>query len=54
VLLLVAVVLLCWIGVSFALTPLIAVALRRCDTLEKAQTVAVLRAKAQHPARHAA
>jgi hypothetical protein len=54
VLLIVAVVLLCWIGVSFALAPLIAVALRRCDTLEKAQTLAVLRAKAQHPARHAA
>ena len=53
-LLLAAVVLLCWIGVSFALAPLLGMALRRCDTLEKTQAVAVLRAKAQHPASHAA
>jgi hypothetical protein len=54
VLLLVALGLVCWFAVSFALAPLMAMAFRRCDRLEQARAVAVLRAKAQHPASHAA
>jgi hypothetical protein len=54
VLLLIVVGLLAWFAVSFALAPLVGMALRRCDVLDRANSVAVLRAKAQHPAHHAA
>jgi len=54
VLLLVGLALLCWLTVSFAVAPLLGMALRRCDRMEQARAVAVLRAKAQHPATHAA
>ena len=54
VLLFVAFGLICWVAVSFAVAPLVGLALRRCDRLEQARAVAVLRAKAQHPATHAA
>ena len=53
-LLFVAFGLICWVAVSFAVAPLVGLALRRCDRLEQARAVAVLRAKAQHPATHAA
>jgi len=54
VLLLVALGLLCWVVVSCALAPLIGHSLRRMDVLENTHDVGVLRAKSQHPARHAA
>jgi uncharacterized membrane protein HdeD (DUF308 family) len=54
VLLLIGLVLLCWVAVSLAVAPLVGIALRRMDVLEDVHDVAVLRAKAQHPARHAA
>jgi hypothetical protein len=52
--LIVALGLLCWFAVSFAMAPLIGMAMRRCDRFEREMSPAVLRAKAQHPARHAA
>jgi len=54
VLLFVALGLLCWFAVSFAVAPVIGLALRRCDRFERELSPAMLRAKAQHPARHAA
>jgi len=54
VLLLVGLALLCWFVVSFAAAPLMALAIRRCERLEQARAVDVLRAKAQHPAARAA
>ena len=51
---LIGVGLLCWLVVSLAVAPLLALALRRCDRLEQERAVAVLRAKARHPAAHAA
>jgi hypothetical protein len=52
--LIVALGLLCWFAVSFAMAPLIGMAMRHCDRFEREMSPAVLRAKAQHPARHAA
>ena len=46
--------LLIWVAVSVAVTPLLGGLMRRCDVEEQRNSVAVLRAKAQHPATHAA
>ena len=46
--------LLVWVAVSFALAPLLGLALRRAELLERARSVEVLQARAQHPASHAA
>jgi len=54
VLLVIGLALLCWFAVSFAVAPLMGLALRRCDRMEQARAVDVLRAKANHPATHAA
>jgi hypothetical protein len=54
VLLVIVVGLLGWVVVSFAVAPFVGMALRRCEVLERANSVAVLQAKAQHPASHAA
>jgi F0F1-type ATP synthase membrane subunit b/b' len=54
VLLLVALALLVWIAVSLAVGPLLGALLRRCDVEEQRNSVGMLRAKAQHPANHAA
>jgi hypothetical protein len=54
VLLFIVVGLLGWFVVSFALAPLVGLALRRCEVLERTRSVAVLQAKAQHPANRAA
>lgn len=51
---LVGLALVVWVVVSFALAPLVGIALRRMQVLEQSHEVAVLRAKAHHPARHAA
>ena len=53
-LVLIVVGLLGWFVVSFALAPFVGMALRRCEALERANSVAVLQAKAQHPAHRAA
>ena len=53
-LLFIALGLLCWFAVSFAVAPLVGMALRRCDVYERQLSPATLRARAQHPARHAA
>jgi hypothetical protein len=54
VLLFIVIGLLGWFVVSFALAPFVGMALRRCEALERANSVAALQAKAQHPASHAA
>jgi hypothetical protein len=54
VLLFIVVGLLGWFAVSFAMAPFVGLALRRCEALERANSVAVLQARAQHPAHHAA
>ncbi|MBV8162006.1 MAG: hypothetical protein JO265_13875 [Acidimicrobiia bacterium] len=54
VMLLVALALLVWFAVSLASAPVLGLALRRCDEHERRNSVAVLRAKAQHPASQAA
>jgi hypothetical protein len=46
--------LLVWVAVSCAVSPLVGLALRSTDMLERARSVEALRARAQHPARHAA
>ncbi len=54
-LLLVLIGVLAWLGVSIVVAPVVGMALRRLDTLERARSVAVLHARAEHPAsRHAA
>jgi hypothetical protein len=50
----VALGLLVWLAVSFALAPLMGLALRRCALEERLNAVEVLQAKAQHPAARAA
>jgi len=54
VLLFVVVGLLIWFAASLAVGPLLGAALRRCEVEERRNSAAVLRAKAQHPASHAA
>jgi hypothetical protein len=54
VLSLVALGLLIWFAVSFVVAPVLGAALRRCEVQEQHNSVAVLRAKAQHPANRAA
>jgi hypothetical protein len=46
--------LLIWVALSFVLAPIVGMALRRMEVLEDAHDFAILRAKAQHPAKHAA
>ena len=53
-LLFIVVGLLGWCAISFALAPVVGMALRRCEVLDRANSVAVLRARAQHPANRAA
>lgn len=50
----VALGLLIWVAVSFAMAPVMGFFLRRCEVLEFRNSAAVLRSKAQHPASHAA
>jgi hypothetical protein len=54
VLLSVALALLIWIALSFVLAPILGMTLRRLEVLEDAHDLTLLRAKAQHPAKHAA
>jgi len=54
VLLFVALGLLIWVAVSFAVAPLLGFAMRRCEIAERLNSVEMLRSKAQHPASHAA
>ena len=51
---LVAIGLLIWVALSFALAPLLAISLRRCEVQEVRNSTEILRSKAQHPASHAA
>ena len=53
-LLFVALGLLIWVAVSFAVAPLLGFAMRRCEIAERLNSVEMLRSKAQHPASHAA
>jgi hypothetical protein len=46
--------LLVWVAVSCAVSPLVGKGLRRADLVERARSVEVLQARAQHPASHAA
>ena len=46
--------LLIWLALSFTLAPIVGLILRRLQVLEDAHNIAILRAKAQHPAKHAA
>jgi hypothetical protein len=46
--------LLVWVAVSCAVSPLVGLALRSTDLLERARSVEVLQARAQHPASRAA
>jgi len=50
----VALGLLIWVAVSVAVAPLLGGLMRGCDVEERRNSLAVLRAKAQHPASHAA
>jgi hypothetical protein len=43
-----------WFAISFTLAPLVGLALRRCEVLERADYVRMLQARAQHPANRAA
>ena len=51
---LVALGLVIWVALSLLLTPLVGIALRRCEVNEQMNAVEVLRSKAQHPANQAA
>jgi hypothetical protein len=46
--------LLVWVAVSCVVSPLVGRAMRRADLVERARSVEVLQARAQHPASHAA
>ena len=43
-----------WVAVSLVLAPVLGIALHYCDIQEQLRSVAVLRAKAHHPARRVA
>jgi hypothetical protein len=43
-----------WVVASVVLAPIVGLALRRSDALERARSVEVLQARAQHPANRAA
>jgi hypothetical protein len=43
-----------WTAVSCAIAPLVATVPRRCDVLDRARSIEVMQAMAQHPASRAA
>jgi hypothetical protein len=50
----VALALLIWVALSFALAPLLGMMLRRCEVQEQRYSAGAMRSRAQHPASHAA